>query len=198
MNRRNKVLAAALLGISTLLSACGGEPTSTFSGSPENGVPVSEAAAVSATPTPEEKTVSDTATVRADYGPLGYTFGGCSFGIFDQAEPVLDALGTPADTFTADSCAYQGSDYFYYYDGLELCVNDIDGVRYITGITPTDDTVPNPQGVRIGMDIAEALEKMNMDHTESGGVYSFVSGSTLLMIQTAADGTVKAIQYSPV
>ncbi|MBQ9411601.1 MAG: hypothetical protein IJU29_00690 [Oscillospiraceae bacterium] len=192
MNRIQRALTALLLGCMCLLTACGGAdaPASTAA------VDETAAPAVSAVPAaPAQEQGS--AAVQADYGPLRFTYGGVTFGIYDKAGPVLDALGEPADTFTADSCAYQGSDYFYYYDGIELCVNDIDGERYITGITLADDTVQMPQGVCIGMDIAEALEKLGMEYTQSGAVYSFVSGSALLHLRTGDDGSVTAIQYIP-
>lgn len=118
-----------------------------------------------------------------DYGELYYVSGEVKFGIMDPAEEVLDALGEPQGTFESDSCAYQGKDMFYYYDGFEVMVNDVDGTLRITGITLADDTVSNPQGVKIGMDMDEALSLMGApDYPESitvthnGGVYKLVSG----------------------
>ncbi|MBR1497955.1 MAG: hypothetical protein IJ617_10040, partial [Oscillospiraceae bacterium] len=131
-----------------------------------------------------------------DYGPLGFEYKGLRFGIFDEAKPVLDALGAPDDTFTADSCAYQGQDCYYYYDGIELCVNDIEGVERVTGITLADDTVQTLQGFRIGSDVA-ALKDAGLDYSLSDGVYSFTHGSTLLRVRDAGDGTVAAIAYMP-
>lgn len=137
----------------------------------------------------------DPNAVTADYGDLYFSSNGCSFGIFDELEPVLEAIGEPPDTFEADSCAYQGKDIYYYYPGFELMINDIDGVMRITGITLTDDTVANPQGVRIGMDMDKALSLMNMEYDESSGVYSFTSGNALLRLRSDSDGCVDAIEY---
>ena len=94
------------------------------------------------------------------YGPLGFVYNEVSFGILDEAEPVMEAIGEADDLFVSASCAYQGDDYIYYYDGLELTVNEIDGVSYVTGITLVDDMIETPQGVAIGMDIEEALALM--------------------------------------
>lgn len=137
-----------------------------------------------------------------DYGELYYSSGDVKFGIMDPAQEVLDALGEPLDTFESDSCAYQGKDMFYYYDGFEVMVNDIDGVERITGVTLADDTVSNPQGVKIGMDITKALELMgdpdypaSIQMTQTGDVYKFVSGSTMLRLKAGEDGTVTAAEY---
>ncbi|MBP3484250.1 MAG: hypothetical protein J6K00_04035 [Oscillospiraceae bacterium] len=137
-----------------------------------------------------------------DYGELYYVSGEVKFGIMDPAEEVLDALGEPQDTFESDSCAYQGKDMFYYYDGFEVMVNDVDGTLRITGITLADDTVSNPQGVKIGMDMDEALSLMgapdypdSVKVTQSGGVYKLVSGSTMLRLKAGDDGTLAAAEY---
>lgn len=131
-----------------------------------------------------------------DYGELYYEANGLKFGIMDYAEGVFDVLGEPMDTFESESCAYQGSDYFYYYDGFEVMTNEIDGEMRITGITVDDDTVQNPQGVKIGMDIEEALSLMGDGYTQNGAVYKFITGSTLLMIKAGDDNTVSAIEYA--
>ena len=138
------------------------------------------------------------------YGPLGFVYGEVAFGILDEAEPVMEAIGEADDLFVSASCAYQGDDYIYYYDGLELTVNEIDGVLYVTGITLVDDMIETPQGVAIGMDIEEALalmaeiedEALTME--ENRGVYSFQYGPALLMIQASEDGEITAIQYTAV
>ena len=137
-----------------------------------------------------------------DYGELYYVSGEVKFGIMDPAQEVLDALGEPQGTFESDSCAYQGKDMFYYYDGFEVMVNDVDGTLRITGITLADDTVSNPQGVKIGMDMSEALSLMgDPDYPESitvthnGGVYKLVSGSTMLRLKAGDDGTLAAAEY---
>ena len=144
------------------------------------------------------ETKTDTKTeYKADYGELYYASGDVKFGILDPADEVLSALGEPVSTFESNSCAYQGKDQFYYYDGFEVLVNDVDGTERVTGITLADDTVSNPQGVKIGMKIDEALELMtSVEYTQSGDTYKFTVGSALFRIQVGDDGTVKAAEYS--
>ena len=126
-----------------------------------------------------------TAEYKPDYGELYYASGEVKFGILDPAADVLSALGEPDSTFESNSCAYQGKDKFYYYDGFEVLVNDVDGTERITGITIADDTVSNPQGVKIGM-----------KYVQSGDTYKFTVGSTLFRLQAGDDGTVAAAEYS--
>ena len=172
-----KITALVLAMLMTLaLCACGGETPGTETGG-ETGY-------------------------ATDCGGLYFASGEVKFGIMDPAQEVLDALGEPQGTFESDSCAYQGKDMFYYYDGFEVMVNDVDGTLRITGITIADDTVSNPQGVKIGMDMSEALSLMgDPDYPESitvthnGGVYKLVSGSTMLRLKAGDDGTLAAAEY---
>lgn len=172
-----KITALVLAMLMTLaLCACGGETPGTEIGGETGYTP--------------------------DYGELYFASGEVKFGIMDPAQEVLDALGAPQGTFESDSCAYQGKDMFYYYDGFEVMVNDVDGTLRITGITLADDTVSNPQGVKIGMDMSEALSLMgDPDYPESitvthnGGVYKLVSGSTMLRLKAGDDGTLAAAEY---
>lgn len=172
-----KITALVLAMLMTLaLCACGGETPGTETGGETGYTP--------------------------DYGELYFASGEVKFGIMDPAQEVLDALGEPQGTFESDSCAYQGKDLFYYYDGFEVMVNDVDGTLRITGITLADDTVSNPQGVKIGMDMSEALSLMgDPDYPESitvthnGGVYKLVSGSTMLRLKAGDDGTLAAAEY---
>ena len=144
----------------------------------------------------DQKTETKT-EYKADYGELYYASGDVKFGIFDEADEVLSALGEPVSTFESNSCAYQSKDKFYYYDGFEVRVNDIDGTEHIPGINLADDTVSNPQGVKIGMKADEALALMDgIEYTQSGDTYKFTVGSTLFRLQVGADGTVKAAEYS--
>lgn len=145
--------------------------------------------------TSDDKNNEPEASLAKNYEKLFYVSGDVKFGIGDNAREIMDKLGEPMDTFESASCAYQGSDYFYYYDGFEIMANDFDGTLLITGITVDDDTVQIPQGVKVGMNIEEALSLMDVDHSQNGSVYKFTEGSTILRIRAGEDNTVAAIEY---
>ena len=133
---------------------------------------------------------------KPDYGELYYASGDVKFGILDAADEVLSALGEPVSTFESNSCAYQGKDYFYYYDGFEVMVNDVDGVKRITGITVADDTVQTPQGLKIGMKLEDAQALLTGEYKQVGDVYKYTQGSTVLKLAVGDDGTLTAIEYA--
>ncbi len=146
----------------------------------------------------EEPQQSDDTEKDPPYGELGFLYNDYTFGLMDEADVVMENLGEAIDYFVSASCAYQGDDYIYYYDGIEITVNEIDGVRRITGITLTDDLISIPQGVKIGMNIEEALPMMNdLPYTEKNGVFTFHYAFTDLLMQTdKLHTTIIAIQYT--
>ena len=144
----------------------------------------------------EEPETAAVTEIRPDYGELYVVLDGVSFGVMDEADPVTDALGEPRTKTEMPSCAHQGSDIYWFYDGFELMMNEIDGVNYITGIALKDDLVATQQGVRIGMSIEEAIGLLGDGYENSGSVYRYRSGPALLSLNTDPDGTVSDIQFS--
>ena len=128
---------------------------------------------------------------------LRFAAQGVECGIFDEADPVLEKLGEPLASYETQSCAYEGLDYLYDYDGFELSVNEIDGVRRITAISLLDDSVATPQGLRIGMPLQDALDAMPMPYREEGRSYRFLSGDASLTVRVNSGDEVIAIDYFP-
>ena len=129
-----------------------------------------------------------------EHDTLYFDADGTRIHVYDMADDVLSALGEPGGTFESASCAYQGMDYFYYYDGFQITVNDVDGEKHVTVITVVDDTVSIPQGVKIGSAEDEMRSLMGDDYTVSSGLYVFTEFSTVLQIQIK-EGKVAAILY---
>ncbi|MDD5017444.1 MAG: hypothetical protein PHO15_05025 [Eubacteriales bacterium] len=125
---------------------------------------------------------------------LYYESNGIKIHVYDMAEDVLDSLGEPKGTFEAASCAYQGVDMFYYYDGFQLTVNEVDDADHVTVIMIVDDTVSIPQGVKIGSTEETMLQCMGDDYTASAGLYQFVAGDTTLQIRIK-EGCVAEMMY---
>lgn len=127
--------------------------------------------------------------------PYYFAADGTEIRIMDEADPILAALGEPASTFEADSCAFQGKDYFYYYDGFQLMVNDVEGVNRITSITLVDDTVKAPQGIGIGSKEEEIAGAFGEDFTKASEMYVYRHDTTSLQISVKS-GKVTAMVYA--
>lgn len=125
---------------------------------------------------------------------LYFQANGAKIYVYDLAENVTKSLGKPNSTFEAPSCAYQGMDVFYLYNGFQLTVNELDEGDHVTVIMIVDDTVSIPQGLKIGSSKEAMLELLGDDYHVSEGVYEYVSGYTTLQVQIK-DDVVASILY---
>lgn len=128
------------------------------------------------------------------YGNLFFTAEGFRFGIYDPVQDLLDRM-EPNTTFAETSCAFEGNDNYYFFNGFEVMANDIDGAERITAVTINDDTVKTPDGLYIGMPETE-LENLTGMQPDAGGLLIQTDGTAQRNI-TVQDGIVRAIAYVP-
>ena len=171
----------------TALCACGAPAAPAQPEETAAAAPAEEAA-------PEQP--EDTASA-AEETELRFVYHDVEIAVLDEAEPLLAALGEPLARYETESCAYEGMDELYDYDGVELSVNEIEGVRRITGIILLDDTVATPEGLRIGMALQEALKLLPTEPEQSGRICRFTSGNTCLSLGTNDAGELVSIDYFP-
>lgn len=126
----------------------------------------------------------------------GYSFktGETVISIGAEAAPILKALGTPKKTFEQDSCAYQGKDKVYSYEGFDVCTWMVDGKECINAIYLMDGTVATPEGVKIGSTRQDVINAYGKDDTESYGVCRYTIGNTELSFYTT-NQVVDSIEY---
>ena len=198
----------AFVFILCLLSGCGGKQQPVKTPDPDavivdpNATAVPAEPAVTAEPaprkTPEVTEVfpaQDELTELAAEDPYTFRTGDISILPRMEAAPVLALLGEPAFTFEADSCAYQGKDIYYKYNGFELTVNTPEGVPVITAITVVDDTirVPFENGTLAIGDSADTLSDV-LGLEPGQEQYDLHSGGVHLQI-AVKDGRVSAILF---
>lgn len=194
MNTRTRILAVLLTAMLLILAGCSGETKSAQKPGvvylDPNAAPISTSAAAPAS-TQAPVSVSDSPgevqTAEGEDEPeapldLYFECRGVRIEPMMEAATVLAALGEPIRRVEADSCAYVGTkDIFYSYPGVQLTVNEVEGVERITVIFIEDDTVTIPQGLRI-YDEEEKLLSV-LGGTEENGIYVYHSGQTELLIQ---------------
>ena len=184
--KKNFCIVLCFVCIAVCFAGCGSSDSDSVVVDPNAGTSETQSADSS------EEAMDTTVTEHEDV--LYYESNGVKIRPYDLIEDVMAELGEPDGTFEAASCAYQGSDYFYYYDGFELTVNDLDDEKHVTVINVVDDTVSIPQGVKIGSTEEEMLACMGDDYTVETGVYRFAEDTTTLQIQIE-EGSVVLIMY---
>ena len=127
---------------------------------------------------------------------LHFTTGDQQIYINEDAQTVTDALGTPpSGTYEALSCAFEGKDTFYYYDGFTLQTYEKDGKKYIYTITLEDDTVNTAEGIKIGDSFAAVTKAYGTDYVAAGNTYAYSKDKMTLTFVMNND-KVSTISYS--
>lgn len=128
---------------------------------------------------------------------LAYSFiyNGYNIDIGQRWSDVSGKLGDYNSTFVAESCAYQGTDRYYYYNDFEIMTSEIDGEELVTDIFIEKENVEAAGGVCVGMSLADVAKKMGPADktTENGLVY--YGGSTNVQINTRDDKVVSVEYY---
>ncbi len=114
-----------------------------------------------------------------------------------DAAPIVEELGEPADYFEAASCAFQGLDKIFYYNGFEVGTypnGDTDMISYVNLL---DDTVTTDQGIYLGSTLADMKAAYGEDYTNEGTAYIYRKGETKLTFIVENDA-VTQITYAAV
>lgn len=125
--------------------------------------------------------------------PLSFTYNGVEIALNVKAEPVLAALGD-AVTYTEEtSCAFEGLDKTYGYDGFYLQTYPSEEGDMVFGFWFVDDTVATAEGISIGDLEADVLEAYGSEAQEGPLFMVTQDGGKLSILLT--DGMVSSIQY---
>jgi hypothetical protein len=114
-----------------------------------------------------------------------------------DAAPIVKSLGEPMDYFEAASCAFQGLDKQYYYNGFELGTYPKGNQDFVSYINFQDDTVSTDQGIALGSTLDELLASYGKDYTQEGTSYVYKKGETKLTFIVEED-TVTQITYGAI
>ena len=169
-----KKFAAIVLALSLMLAlcACGG------SGTPPTTEPNKE---VSTTPT----------------GYL-FTYNNYQFGVDMAAEAVIEALGTPKDQYTSESCAFGGEDTVYYYSSIQISTNNEDGYERIYSIYLEDDLVSTEKGICVGSTADDVKAAYGEPGDKSSDACLVYEKDSMTLNFNLTDGVVTTILYNDI
>lgn len=111
-----------------------------------------------------------------------------------EAAPILEALGTWRAYDESASCAFEGLDKIYTYDGFEITTYPLNGKDYIFLIEFYDDTVATEEGIRIGSTKADVIATYGTPDEETANALIYNGKGMFLQILFDEDA-VFHIQY---
>lgn len=100
-----------------------------------------------------------------DAAVRGYVFlvGDVTVEVDGDAAPVIQALGEPVSYFEAASCAFEGLDKIYTYNGFEIDTYPAKDKDLVSAIVLKDDSISTAEGICIG----DSLEKLQQAYGEA-------------------------------
>ncbi len=116
----------------------------------------------------------------------------------DEAKPILEKLGDPPfGTFESPSCAFQGIDRTYYYNGFEVYTytEGDDDKEYFFTVRLMSDAVSTTEGVSIGDKAEKVIETYGKEYTETSNQYVYADQNSKLSFKIV-NGEVTDIEYS--
>ncbi|MCX4270163.1 MAG: hypothetical protein OSJ62_16110 [Lachnospiraceae bacterium] len=145
----------------------------------------------------ETETTLESRTAEEAVSLQGYLFevNGVSIGIYEEAKPVLEALGEADSYFETPSCAFVGMDRQYTYGSYMLTTYEEDGQEYIYDIYFLDDKISTPEGIRIGSTLEEVIAAYGEDYTEDFGMYTYRKERSKLQF-LVVDEVVTSVDYT--
>ncbi len=128
----------------------------------------------------------------------GYSFenDGVTIPMNVDAKPIVEELGDPVEYFEAASCAFQGLDKIYYYNGFELGTYPKDNKDYVSYVNLLDDSVSTDKGVYLGSTLDEVTAAYGKDYTAEGTSYVYRLGETKLTFIVEEDEVTSITYYA--
>ncbi len=150
------------------------------------------------TSAPEPQKVAEeqnkTAQAEPSYDGFVYTAKGVDIKLGARADEIIKALGEPTEYFEAASCAFEGLDKTYYYNGFEVYTYPQGSDDYILSVALVDDSSQTPEGISIGTPLAAVKEMYGDDVKDDMGLYTYKKGKTSLQFLIEND-VVSSITY---
>lgn len=123
-----------------------------------------------------------------------FIYNGKSINIGEKWSSAKDKLGDFNSTFVAESCAYQGTDRYYYYEDFEVMTSEIDGVELLTDIFIEKENVAAVNDVCVGMSLADMAMKMGPADKTTENNYIYYGDKVNVQINTRDDKVI-SIEY---
>jgi hypothetical protein len=111
-----------------------------------------------------------------------------------EAKAVIATLGTPKDTYSSPSCAFEGDDTVYDYGSYQITTFVSEGVEKFTGVYLIDKTISTKEGLHIGSSMDEMVAAYGDKYVESYGSYTYSLDKTDLAF-VIVDKVVTSISY---
>lgn len=201
MKRLLSLLLSLLLTLS--LAACGGKEAGQPAPDSQTPPPASDDADGAQAP-PQDTPDSGGSQTPAGPAPevkagskYVLSYQGCPLPANADFAPLLAYLGDPASYFEAESCAFEGLDKTYTYDGVEIVTYPDGDVDRISSVRILSGAVATPEGITIGSTPEDVTAAYGEDYAAIGQQYSYDDGDCTLSV-LFQDGKAISVEYTAI
>ena len=177
-----------LMSIICITAACGGSGPDDV----QTPTPAETAAAVDSPTEAANPTPTPIAVKNAD--GFVFTVNGTHVYMDENMEDVLTRLGEPRRVFEAPSCAFEGIDRIFSFQGYDLHTYPENEQDFVHTVNFRDDSLATPEGVFLGGSLSDMLAAYGDDYEQELGQYKYTKGQTYLSFIIDEDEIV-AIMY---
>lgn len=131
--------------------------------------------------------------------PKGYVFeaNGVEIPMNSKMGPILEELGESKEYFEAESCAFQGMEKTYTYDGFEIFTYEAGGVDHVASIIIMDDSISTKEGLYLYSELKEVFDVYGDNYTNNLGLYTYELDKSKISI-LIEDDEVISIEYTAI
>lgn len=151
------------------------------------------AAVLASAPQTAMAAVKTTATSTANTG-YAFTVKDTRVVINQDASAALAKLGKAKSVFEQNSCAYQGKDKVYSYDGFEISTYPVGKKEYVSSVYILDGTVQTEEGIKIGSGSKDVIKAYGKDYKFENDVYRYTKDGVEICFYMT-NSKVDAIEY---
>ena len=113
-----------------------------------------------------------------------------------EAAAILASLGNAKSYDESPSCAFEGMDKIYVYNGFRIQTYTLSGKDYIRSIELLDDTYATPEGIMIGASLEAVIAAYGTPAKQTETGLQYVQNEPGITLQfLIRDGKVTNVQY---
>lgn len=129
----------------------------------------------------------------------GYQFQykGVSIAPHDKVDTLLKKLGKPNKRTKKASCAYDGEDITYRYNGITIIAysNKKGGTEYLMEVEITGKNIKTKEGVKVGSTTKDMIKKYGKEK-DNFGMYTYKKGKSGIQFMTENNKIEKIVYFS--
>lgn len=140
---------------------------------------------------------NETNPVTEEKSKYYFEYNGIAIYMNDDAKPILEALGEPQNYFESPSCAFQGMDRIYSYNGFDLYTytDEDDENEYVFTVAFMSDAVTTTKGITIGDKLDKVISEYGDGYEQSSEQYTYTDKNSKLSF-LIENGEVVSIEYN--